>query len=133
MVWGFEMNEIGKRVTTLRTAMQISQRELAKRCGISQPTVANIERGRTLELKGYVLEALSRELNTSSLFILEGADSADAHEDTMMLTEIEKIFRKLDTHDKETVITVIRAMASKRPPEPLKKDERSDNSIAQLT
>lgn len=56
------MSTIATRVTALRTAKQIRQRELAKRCGVAQATIANIERGRTTEIKGFVLEALAREL-----------------------------------------------------------------------
>lgn len=130
MVWGFEMNEVGKRVATLRKAMRISQRELSARCEISQPTVANIERGRTHEVKGYVLEALARELNTSTGFILYGAETEDDHEDTMMITEITHIFRKLTRQEKDTVITVVRAMAQQKQ---LKKEEIAVNKIAMLT
>ena len=110
MTIGLFMQDIGGRVRSLRTGMQISQRDLAKKCGLSQPTIANIERGRTTELKGYVLEALARELNTTQGFILNGPDSIDDHESVMMETEINAIFKSLSMEERETVLKVLRAM-----------------------
>jgi len=108
------METIALRVKTLRAAKQISQRELAKRCGLSQPTIANIEGGRTLEVKGYVLDALARELNATQDFILNGADSSSDHESAMMETEMLSIFKKLSLEEKETVIKVMRAIAASK-------------------
>ena len=55
---------------TARRARRISQRELARRTGVAQPTIARIEAGvadarlstleRLLEACGYVIEALPR-------------------------------------------------------------------------
>jgi transcriptional regulator with XRE-family HTH domain len=106
------VEEIGKRVATLRISRQISQRELAVRCGVSQPTIANIERGRTKEVKGFVLEALARELTTKAGYILHGEGSADEHETDMMLIEVQAAFKKLARKEQETLLRFIRAMQS---------------------
>jgi transcriptional regulator with XRE-family HTH domain len=110
MPWGFFMSTIATRVTALRTAKQISQRELAKRCKISQPTIANIERGRTTEIKGFVLELLAKELGCTAAFILEGSDSSETHEFEMRLMELAALFKKLPEEDQESFLRVLRAM-----------------------
>lgn len=117
MTWGFFMSTIATRVTALRTAKQISQRELAKRCGVAQPTIANIERGRTTEIKGFVLEALSKELGCTADFILNGVDSSENHEVEMRITELASIFKTLPLEEQETFLRVIRAMQKKPPKE----------------
>ena len=84
--------------------MRISQAELARRCEVSQPTIANIERGRTLEIKGYLLERLARELNTTAGYVLEGATDDADHEATMMQAEISAIFAKLQVADRAQAV-----------------------------
>ena len=109
------MSDIGKRVVSLRTSRQISQRELASRCELSQPTIANIERGRTKEIKGFVLEALARELNTTTGFLLDGAQTPADHETTMMLMELSAVFKKMPMQEQETLMRMIRAMSQPAP------------------
>lgn len=126
------MQNIGTRVAALRVGKQVSQRELADRCGVSQPTIANIERGRTTEVKGYVLEALARELSVSSKFILEGVKSEHDHETTMLNTELSHIFWELNQTDRDTIMTVARAMHGKKPAKPHKNLPVIPKKIARL-
>lgn len=102
------METIAKRVTALRKAKRLSQRKLADLCGVSQPTIANIERGRTLEVKGYVLDALAVALNTSVSYILHGVESEHAHESAMFLVELSAIFPRLDIEDQEAMLRFAR-------------------------
>lgn len=104
------METIKDRVKALRLGLRLSQTELAKRCELSQPTIANIERGRTTEIKGYVLDRLARELNTTPAYILEGAESAADHEATMMLAELAAIFEKLSPEDQHALMRTARGM-----------------------
>lgn len=71
------MNSIGERVKELRTAKGLNQIQLSERCGISQPALAKIEIGSTKALKGTTLDALARELLTTTTFLLNGPILSD--------------------------------------------------------
>lgn len=114
MGWGKYMKKIGDRVKALRLSKRLSQAALAKRCELSQPTIANIERGRTLEVKGYVAEALARELDSTVQFILQGSSSPGGHEEAMLTAEILSIFGKLDSADKEALIRMARGLLANK-------------------
>jgi len=104
------MDTIANRVKALRISKRLSQRKLALECGVSQPTIANIELGRTTEIKGYVLEALARELSTTGDYILNGVSEDATHEQTMMLSELKKIFCKLAQDDQHYLIRIARGL-----------------------
>lgn len=104
------METIGQRVTALRLGMRLSISELARRCEVSQPTMTNIESGKTKNVKGYVLDALARELNTTTAYLLEGAQSSNDHESTMMQAELAAIFRKLPPEDQQALMRTARGM-----------------------
>lgn len=104
------MSTIGQRVTALRTARRLSQRKLAELCGVSQPTVANIERGRTNEVKGYVLEALAIALNTTVAYLLHGVVNENEHEVAMFAVELSTIFRRLEPADQDTLLRMARTL-----------------------
>lgn len=104
------MNTIALRIAALRAAKQISQRKLADLCGVSQPTIANIERGRTNEIKGYVLESLARELSTTSDYILHGVDTNFDHEYVMMAAEMQALFRDLEPEDRAVLLRTARGL-----------------------
>lgn len=59
------METIGQRVDALRQGLRLTISELARRCEVTQPTMTNIIGGKTKSVKGYVLDALARELNTT--------------------------------------------------------------------
>lgn len=58
-----------------------------------------------------MLDALARELNTTTGYILTGADSSQDHEASMMLAEIQAIFRTLSPDDKEKLLRDARGLA----------------------
>lgn len=105
------MDTIGSRVRALRLAKQLNASELARRVQIAQPSLYNIETNKTKQIKGYVLDALARELNTTTGYILTGADSSQDHEASMMLAEIQAIFRTLSPDDKEKLLRDARGLA----------------------
>jgi transcriptional regulator with XRE-family HTH domain len=104
------MDAIKDRVKALRLGLVMTQSELARRCDVSQPSIANIERGRTTEMKGYLLERLARELNTTATYILTGAKSEDDHESSMLQAELVAIFAKLPPEDQQALIRSARGM-----------------------
>lgn len=104
------MDTIANRLKSLRISKRLSQRQLAASCGVSQPTIANIERGRTTEIKGYVLEALAKELSTTSMYILEGVTNHRTHEQAMMVAELRSIFGKLSIDDQHQLVRMARGL-----------------------
>lgn len=104
------MPTIAERVARLRAARRISQAALAKEIGVSQPTVANIERGRTIEIKGYVLEALAHALNTTPHYILEGDSAQGAVDDAATQAELVGIWRKLPQQHRDTLLQTARGL-----------------------
>ena len=110
MIWSDTMNNIGPRVKALRLSKRLNQQELANRCGISQPAINKIETGKTATVKGYVLEALARELSSTTTYILNGSSSADNMEHDMLIAEMTAIFRDLPMQDKETLLRMARGI-----------------------
>jgi transcriptional regulator with XRE-family HTH domain len=112
------MDTIGARVKALRESKRLNQSELARRVGIKQPSLYNIESNKTKEIKGYVLDALARELNTTTGYILTGAVGNEAHESSMMLSEILAIFKTLSAEDQEKLLRDARGLALTASPAP---------------
>jgi transcriptional regulator with XRE-family HTH domain len=63
-----ELSDIVKRLVQLRNEQGISQRELARRTGIAQPRIAEIEAGRVSPTIGRV-EALAKGLGAQILVV----------------------------------------------------------------
>ncbi len=122
MSWSVFMENIGPRVKALRLSKRLNQQELADRCGVSQPAINKIETGKTKAVKGYVLEALARELSSTTGFILYGSESADTLEHDMLMAEMSAIFRDLPLSDKEMLLRMARGIL------PTTKAERVTNN-----
>lgn len=122
MGWGFFMEHIGTRVKALRLSKRLNQAELAEKCGVSQPAINKIENGKTQKIKGYVLEALARELSSTTTFILYGSESSDSHEHDMMMAEMSAIFRDLPLADKEVILRMARGILPTKKPSKLPED-----------
>ena len=107
---------LAARVTALREKKGWSQRKLAAECGVAQPTIANIERGRTHEVKGYVLEALAKALNTSTSYLLHGVEAKHDPKTAMYLVELNAIFPKLGQEDQAGIMRAARNALPHAPP-----------------
>lgn len=114
MNWGFYMQTIGNRVKSLRISKHLNQQQLADRVGVTQPAIAKIEKGVTKNVKGYVLEALAKELSTTTTYILKGAENGDDHEGEMIIGEMAAIFKDLSLEDKEVLVRIARSMAGEK-------------------
>lgn len=112
------MDTIGARVQALRLSKGWNASELARRAGIAQPSLYNIETNKTKNIKGYVLDALARELNTTTSYLLTGAENNQDHESSMMLAEIQAIFRTLSSSDQEKLLRDARGLALTASPAP---------------
>jgi len=104
------MDTIGGRIKALRMGKQLNQAELARRINIAQPSLYNIETGKTKSVNGYVLDALAKELNTTTSYLLDGAEGHQGHEAAMMLAELKAIFSKLPETDQESLLRSARGL-----------------------
>lgn len=65
-----------------------------------------------------MLDALAKELNTTTSYLLDGAESHQGHEAAMMLAEVKAIFAKLSEADQESLLRQARGMlATSKPSE----------------
>lgn len=110
MVWGYFMKTVGSRVKSLRVSKRLSQTQLATACGVSQPAIAKIESDKTQEIKGYLLDALARELSSTTGYILRGSTNSEGHESDMLSAEMSVVFESLPVADKEMLIRLARGM-----------------------
>ena len=70
------MDNLHKRIKSTRVSLGLSQAILAKRTGVSQPTVANWENGSHVPRQA-VLEKISEVLGVSALWLLSGTREGD--------------------------------------------------------
>jgi len=103
------VESIGQRVARLRASRQVSQYQLATEVGCAQPTIANIERGRTTQIKGCVLQALASALGTTPDYILNGGAQGDTDEPSLQ-AELVSIWRKLPQAHRETLLQTARGL-----------------------
>jgi transcriptional regulator with XRE-family HTH domain len=66
------MDTMGERIKTLREEKGWSQSELARRVGVERAAVSQWESGQTKELKGKNLDAVCRELECRSAWLISG-------------------------------------------------------------
>ncbi len=85
------MDTIGKRVRHLRKEREWTQTELAKRVGVTQSAVAQIEGGVTETLRGEVLAGLCREFGTLPEYLLWGQGRVADHETAMLMAELARL------------------------------------------
>lgn len=70
------MNELGKRLRDARNARELTQKDLARKSGVSQATISDIERGRNESSKE--LPALAKALGVSVDSLITGRGDTPA-------------------------------------------------------
>lgn len=103
------MEAIGERVARLRKARQLTQSQLAAEVGVKQPTIANIELGRTRQIKGYVLQGLAAALHTTPGYILEGEQQGDADQNAHK-AELDQLWQRLPQQYRDTLLQTARGL-----------------------
>lgn len=107
---------IAERVQSLRKNAKLTQKQLANRVGIKQPSLSAIETGDTLEISGTVLLALARELRANPEWILYGRGNPHG---SVELSADEKemldAWRALGTDSRSAVLQMARLLQPKTP------------------
>lgn len=108
------MQTVGERIVMLRKARGMSTSELARAIGVKQPSMWNIESGRTKKLRGDTLAKLCEVLGASPQTILRGIGMSN--EAALMEAELLALWRSMDDAQREHVIAIARAMAGQTRP-----------------
>jgi transcriptional regulator with XRE-family HTH domain len=107
------MSEVGKRVRGLRKALGLTQEQLSRRAGVSQPTISHIERGHTADLTGANLSALCVVLRTNADFLLHGKGSPSPPlQAELEERELIDLFRQMSPDHQQALLTFVRSMNS---------------------
>lgn len=102
---------IGKRVRELRLSLGLTQTQLAKRAGVTQGTISNLERADSTYVLGPTLAGLSEALNTNVEFLTsgQGAPGPAVHAERSE-AELLQVFRNLSDADRDALLRVARSM-----------------------
>ena len=99
-------------IKRLRAARGLSQYDISKSLGVSQPTVAGWERGRT-EPSNDMLRRLARYFGVTTDYLL-GNETAGANGSDKRFTEAEADilmgYRELDEEGRRTLVNVLNAL-----------------------
>ena len=117
------MTTMGTRLRALRLSKQLTQVQLAARVGVKQNTLSDLERGDSKTMEAATLQALCRELVTTSAYILNGVADGEEHEAAMQEAELIAIFRELPPPSQAALIKDARllreAMPTQSPAQPI--------------
>lgn len=107
------------RIRALRKELSLSQPELAKRCQISQPSLSNIESGKTVELAGTTLANLCRVLRSTPDYIVFGR--GPAHPESVSVPEHVRDFMlwyaELPTERQQQIFDIARVVVGPAVPD----------------
>lgn len=109
---------IGDRVKALRKARGISGAELARRVGVRQPSIHQIESGDTKSLRADTLMRLALALQTNPVFLWTGLGSPVAPIDPNVdEAEAADLHRRLSPPHREAWLAVGRTLLENQPSE----------------
>lgn len=103
-----QMEPVKDLVTRLRLARNLTQQQLADAAGLAQASIANIERGKTRQIKHNTLVSLAAALHTTPEYILHVA--ASATEDAERLAELVAAWGKLPATLRDTLLQTARGL-----------------------
>lgn len=108
-----DLYTIGGRVQAMRERREWSQRELGNRAGLSQPTIANFERGRTLGGYDVTLAKIAKALGVSQEWLRTGKGNPIPTLDANSPEgEVQAIYRKLNPANRKTWLSLGRTLAA---------------------
>lgn len=80
--------EIGKRIESARSDLNLTQDELAKELGLNKSTIQRYETGKVQRIKIPVLEAMAKVLNVSSEWLSNKSNSREINSQKNQSTEL---------------------------------------------
>lgn len=104
---------LAERVRFTRTRLGMTQVELAKRAGISQPTLSSIERGGTARLQDSTILGLASALEVNPQWLHSGVGTAEigtASPTNATAAELAQIVESLPPREQLALLTIARAL-----------------------
>lgn len=106
---------MGERIRALREGRGVKPADLARSIGIKQPSLFDIESGRTKGLRGNTLTRLCEELRTTADFLLHGTMTAGSLELAAMEAELTYTIRTLTPERRVALIEYARFLMAQQP------------------
>lgn len=106
---------LGKKIAIIRKQLKLSQREVARRSGLTQATISRLQNDLTLQLKSDALRRLAAALNTSVDFLVGKQDimkPEDVLKSDADIREFVELYSKLNIDDRKNVIGLMRYLVS---------------------
>jgi len=103
--------QLSDRIRLARERANLSQAQLARLCGISQPSLCALESGKSKSLRGKTLLRLAEALGQSPEWLCDGGGKGDAV--TLRSPTEENLladFRRLTAAEKKIVVRMLRAL-----------------------
>ena len=108
------MSTIGQRIKTLRVARRLSGAALARKIGIKQPSLWELENKPGAEPSGRVLAELCKALHTTGIYIMFGGQDGNAELESE-LAEMSHLFRSMSPESRIVIINAARSLAPESP------------------
>ena len=87
---------LGSRVLLARRDLDINQKELARRVGVSRPFISDIERGKTTNVGVETVAALAKALDVRPAYLLGLSDVVVEEEEVLELREARPAYEVID-------------------------------------
>lgn len=110
---------IGERIRALRLGLGLNQAELARRIGIKQPSLWDIEAGETKSLRADTLMRLAQALDTNPVYLWTGRGSPVAHIDpNIEEAEVVAVYRRMTPHNRSIWVQMGNGLIAGQPSDP---------------
>ena len=112
------MPTLGSRIAALREARGLTQHQLARLIGVSQPSLSNIEADKTKKLRGDTLAGLCRALAVHPDALLRDSPEPETQEAILFESELLSIWRRLTADDRGHLMAVARGFEARMTAKP---------------
>jgi len=105
---------INKRIHQLRKHLKISQVEFADKIGVTQPSLSDIENGKTVTIDKRNIKLICGSFNVSEEWLVNGTGEMFDKSDLRLLELVSEKIDKLTESEKKLIIEFIRLSDSQR-------------------
>lgn len=99
--------ERGKRIVAMRKAKKLTQVELARRSGLSQPTISDLETGKTQEVGASTLLRIAAVLETNPAYLMSGKGNPNDKTPAGSEAEVIALYAKLNESNQSAAMAVL--------------------------
>jgi transcriptional regulator with XRE-family HTH domain len=104
------VGSIGWRIKQLRKERGMTQAELAKKSGVSQPTISDYENGIAQQHRANVVLRIAAALEVTPEFLLTGTGDKSLNDMNPTLSELQDIYESLPKHLQAALIAAAQSL-----------------------